>query len=472
MRTSLSSFFQQYYLYAILGGIVLLYLPHLPRFFFADDWLWLDYGQAALADPLKLIERSVYGYYRPLYVLYMGLLHALFGLRAFPMALANLGIHLLNCILLRQLLVRLGADRYITMIATLFFGFYFLSCTSVAWLSAGCDLAMLACLLGCCLAIITYYDHPSTPRWLLVVLLGMAATLCKENGLAWMGLFIAYPFLKGGEFRRRAYTVGILGALVVVACYLVFYFATRVVVEKELLLSWDTPMHLWYLSVYLFVPLSRRFVAHLDNSLKLVLLALRSALVLAIPVMCWWVIVRKKLSERFFLVWLVFLLLPIALFDWGVGLFDLYPDLSASRFMYGAVPAVAVIVGIVGASLLKKVARPIWFVLPVLAAGLVVDFVVVEKVTALYRYKQETTEVVFRQLVDTQEKWSDCDNLIIGADDSTTFKYLFGQQPEVLERMCYFACGRRITIQLDANEKTSRPWCRLRWITDKGRFEI
>ena len=278
-----SSFFRRNYQYFILIGVALFYLPYLSRYFMADDWLWLAYGQDAFTRPELFLERPVYGYLRPVYLLYVATLIKLFGPNPFLINLGMLALHVLNCYLFFRLLVRLGGRDAVTAVATIFFAFYALSCTSICWISAGSDLLALSLLLGFCHVLIDYHQRGGVLRLVMLLVLGLASALTKEFGVMGIGLFFAYFLLRRVNPFGRRYLPGTIAMLILYAAYIVYYFSTRTVVEKELVLSWRLPINLWYLCIYLLLPLSRRTVGAMGETVKVTLLVLRTAVMLAAP---------------------------------------------------------------------------------------------------------------------------------------------------------------------------------------------
>ncbi len=439
----------------------------------ADDWLWLAYGQDAFTHPELFFDRPVYGYLRPVYLLYTALLIKVFGPNAFLINLGTLALHVLNCHLFFRLLVRLGGRDAVAAMATFFFAFYALSCTSVCWISAGSDLLALGLLLGFCHVLIDYHRYGGAMRLVILLVLGLASALSKEFGFLSIGLFFAYFLLRRENPFGRRYLPGVSAMLILYAAYIVYYFTTRTVVEKELILSWKLPVNLWYLCIYLILPLSRRTVSALGETVKVMLLVLRTAVTLAAPLAWLWIWVKNGFRERFFLIWPLLILLPIAMFDALFGTFSLYPIRSASRYMYGAVPGAAVLVAVTAVYIGRKWLP--WRALHVVAllAFLAGNLVVVHKVTEFYRTKQTAREQVYGQLEATRSIWSSCRQLYIYADDERTYRTIFGQQPELLEAMCYLISGSRLSVSLGPPErsmKTDSTFCSLEWVTDEGRF--
>ncbi len=467
-------FFIRWYPLLIPAGVLLFYLPFIPRAFMGDDWLWLAHAEKALADPSLLLSRPIYGYFRPLYMIYIGVLQNVFGMQAFGFALANLAFHLLNCYLLARVLVRLDLSHSLTALASILFGFYFLTCPAVCWISAGSDLVTLTLMLTFILLLINYYQAASLKRFLLIALTGLAATLVKEVGFVSVLLFFIYPLLRKQNPFRKGYGAGAILMLLLFAGYLLFYFNTRSFVDKELVTDARVFTNLWFLATYQVLPISARMVSSLGESVHLLLYIVRAGVTLCLPLFWIWLFIKKGAAVRLFLLWPLLFLGPVAMFDWNVGLFDLYPERTASRYMYIALPATAVLISVIVSWLYGCMKR--WKPVAVVALVLFLagNLAAVYKVTRTYQVRQRESTHLFEQLSLNRAQLLPCDSLMIVLDNVANYPTL-SKYPRVLEAMCYLVTDRNITVILQTDSSSGKSFaplepCVFRWLSAERRF--
>ena len=467
-------FFIRWYPFLIPAGVLLFYLPFIPREFMGDDWLWLAHAEKTLAEPSLLLSRPIYGYFRPLYMIYIGVLQNVFGMQAFAFALANLAFHLLNCYMVARVLVRLGLSHSLTALSSILFGFYFLTCPAVCWISAGSDLVTLTLMLTFILLLINYYEAASLKRFLLVTLTGLAATLVKEVGFVSVLLFFMYPFLRKQNPFRKGYSAGAILILLLFAGYLVFYFNTRSFIDKELVTDTRVFINLWFLATYQVLPISARMVGSFGESMHQLLYIVRAGVTISLPLLWVWLFIKRGVAVRMFLLWPLLFLGPVAMFDWNVGLFDLYPERTASRYMYIAVPGTAVLISVIIPYLYGCMKK--WK--PVAVGALVLflmgNLAAVYKVTRTYQVRQSESTHLFEQLSLNRAQLEACDSLVIIPDDVTNYPALF-EYPRVLEAMCYLVTDTNITVTLrtdsPSGESLAPPEpCVFRWLSSERRF--
>lgn len=457
-------------------AIVAIYLPFIPRGFYGDDWFWLEWAQRSLHHPELLLARPIYGYFRPLYMVYMAALFKLFGFHAFLFGVVNLVFHALNCYLLQALLYRCGQSRIVAVTAEVIFGCYFLYASSICWISAGSDILTVTFLLWLTFSLESLVESPAWSRWLKIAILCAAATLVKETGLISLLLVLIYLVLRRKNPFVQAYRRGSL-ALIFVACvYLVYYFATRTFVDKDIVLGWRTPINFWYLFVYQVMPISQRLVALAPSKFESALSVLRIVALLLLPALWVWLFRRSGNHIRYLLIWGVIALLPVAILDWNLSLFALYPERTASRFMYSAAPGLAVLIALIVNSLARRIWRNKFLIPSLLVIFGIVNGAAIYKVTQLYRARQRSDQLVYGGLAGLRIVLKDCDRLII-MTDSVAMKSTPFVTPDVLSSMSYLANDRDLPVSVDtglsvppAPGGTTARVCRLYWDSDTRRF--
>ena len=476
MDSPLQRFIVRWYPLLVPAGVLLFYLPFIPRAFMGDDWLWLAHAEKALAEPSLLLSRPIYGYFRPLYMIYIGVLQLMFGMNAFGFAAVNLVFHLLNIYLFARVLVRLGLSHSLTALASILFGIYFLTCPAVCWISAGSDLVTLTLMLTLILLLDDYYRAASVKRLLLIALTGLTAMLVKEVGFVSVLLFFIYPLLRKENPFRNGYSVGAILMILLFAGYLVIYFNTRSFVDKELVTDTRVITNLWFLATYQILPISARMIGSLGETAHQLLYIIKAVITICLPLLWVWLFIKKGAAVRLFLLWPLLFLGPVAMFDWNVGLFDLYPERTASRYMYIAIPGTAVLISLIVSWLYGCMKR--WKPVAVVALVLFLtgNLAAVYKVTRTYHFRQGESTNLYEQLAKNRERLRKCHELQISTDDAANSPALL-QYSRVLEAMCYLLTEEDFTVILQTDSSSEGSFalpepCVLRWVSSEDRFQI
>lgn len=166
--------------------------------------------------------------YRPLHSISIWLGYRIFGVSAYPNQLANLILHLLNCLLLLNLLRRLKLDVFVALlIATL--GLISLYTASPAiWVSDRQTLVVALAVLVLLSHVIGAKGQIRTSlNPLLVTVLTMVAVFFKESGLIIplvAGAFIIFTSYTGARWRHLAVCALLVTSYV---CLRVFLFRTN-----------------------------------------------------------------------------------------------------------------------------------------------------------------------------------------------------------------------------------------------------
>ena len=141
-------------------------------------------------------------YYRPLYMVWLRVNYALFGLDPQFWHLAAIAAHLLVCLLLYFFVCRLTQDRWVAVVSVLLFGLHPAHVESVAWISGTTESLLASLLLG---SFLCYWKHREEAqgqfgRWSAASLvLAFLATLVKETAIFMPALIFGYEWI----FSRR-----------------------------------------------------------------------------------------------------------------------------------------------------------------------------------------------------------------------------------------------------------------------------
>jgi protein O-mannosyl-transferase len=159
---------------------------YVPRYFTEDVW--------------GGVNRGVPGnYYRPVFLLWCRLNDALFGSHASLWHLTTVGAHLLVCVLVYYLTLRLVRDRLTAGIAALIFGLHPIHIEGVAWISGVTEPLLGIFFIGAFLAYLRARERGSRGgRWLVLSLfLYVLGMLEKETSLMLPVVIGVYEWLYG-----------------------------------------------------------------------------------------------------------------------------------------------------------------------------------------------------------------------------------------------------------------------------------
>lgn len=205
----------------------------LPGEFVVDDLLW------ATTDPSPITTMELakafgsWGFrdtniaidgppiYRPLQTVFHELIHLAFGNIAWKFHLLSLALHAACGVLLWLLLGRLlpSLDPLMRLLATAAFVLHPAGSEAVLWISAMSELTVTATMLGVFLVYIQWHDDWTPGRIAGIGMLGLAACLWKETGIALPLLALAFE-LSRSEPRTRPFPW--LSVVALLAATLVF----------------------------------------------------------------------------------------------------------------------------------------------------------------------------------------------------------------------------------------------------------
>ncbi len=106
--------------------------------------------------------------------------------------LTNLKLHILSCLTVYHLLLRLDFRQKLAFTGALIYAVHYLFMTAVAWIPARGDLLLALCTFLALLALIKSLEQPNWANLLFHLLFFTLALFAKENGLVLPLLFAAY----------------------------------------------------------------------------------------------------------------------------------------------------------------------------------------------------------------------------------------------------------------------------------------
>ncbi len=409
-------------------GAIIFYLPFLSFQFIGDDWLWLANAKKALANPSIFIERPMYGYFRPLNMVIVALWEYIFGPNARIFSFINILLHAVNVFLLWLVLKKYDVPKSIRLLSPFIFAFYYLNFAAIEWISVGHDLWVTGLLLIFLMRLKTFVERTGYKDFILMFLVGWAAALFKESGLIAIGLYFAYLILsKQNPFGKKFVLFSTI-YLISYVVFLVFYFMTRTIADKQIVIGLPVIVNLWYFLIYLLLPLSKRIVEQMPERILPGLVYIKNALMIIVPMLLGYVFIKGSRIVKMFVIWPVFFIITIAVFKWGITLFTIYTNDPASRFMYSPFAGLAVCIAWFMVKLVNdilKIKLHITLLIVLALLFIAANFVAVRKSSTIYGKQQQLSQ---RIIDDIQRNWSVFDK----ADSVTIYTEDISQTEQVI----------------------------------------
>ncbi|MDD5363138.1 MAG: tetratricopeptide repeat protein [Ignavibacteria bacterium] len=206
-------------------------LSNIPKFFTADEGFH------------KVIGR----YYRPLVSTLYAVDYAIWGLDAYGFHLTNVLIHVISCLLLLAVLLKLFGDyKYgllAALIGALIFAVHPIHTEAVSWVSGRTDSLVTLFFFASLLMYINFTDDESRKKWLYLSLLFYALGLLSKEMIVTMPVFILlYDFVyrkKNTDYLKQN-----------IAAYASFIVITLIFVLLRYLLLKDIPDRTTYFYFY------------------------------------------------------------------------------------------------------------------------------------------------------------------------------------------------------------------------------
>lgn len=447
----------------------------------ADDWLWLANAKAALHAPRLFLERPMYGYFRPLNLAWVFILFYLIGAKAYAFGVINILLHAVNIVLFWKVLEKFEVPMQARMLGTTFFAFYFLNASAICWISVGHDLWVTLLSFIFTLKMFKFLKKPGILLFMQILLLGLAATLFKEAGFITIGLYFLMLIMYRKNPFIREYRPYSLIMILIYAAYLVLYFKTRTVAERDVVLSGTTIVNLWYLLAYLITPFSARVVKWLPENIHWLIATLKIIATILVPLIVGYTFWKKEKVLIYFALWSIMSISTVAVFDWRLGLFDFNPVRTASRFMYVAVPGLAVIVGWLVSELYSKYFKRIKA--RGIAALLIVIFIsanwlIISRVIILFRYNQNECNQIIADLKPILPSLTKDKRLLVLTDDLAKTPQIINSEIH-LEAILYVIFNKKNKVVV---EEMPADWrgqsmgtgknVLLLWNTSKSRLQL
>ncbi|MBZ5569428.1 MAG: tetratricopeptide repeat protein [Acidobacteriia bacterium] len=183
-------------------------------------------------------------YYRPLFLLWMRVMHAVFGLTPGWWHLMSIALHLVATWLVYRLGLRLLGSRRAAAVAAMLFGVNPVHIEAVAWISGNTETLVAIACMATFLAYLNWRDGGTKRAWWLTasVMLYVVSVLLKETGVVMPGVILAYEILAPDENAGRRTRFNLRRTALLLAPYAVItlaYLGARGAVLRGVV----SPMH-------------------------------------------------------------------------------------------------------------------------------------------------------------------------------------------------------------------------------------
>jgi hypothetical protein len=235
---------------------------------------------------------------------------------------------------------------------------------------------------------------------------------------------------------------------------MIFYFLTRTVADKHIIIGLQVIINLWYFLIYLLLPLSRRIVEQLPNHILTGLVYIKNALTMIVPILLAYIFAKGTRIFKIFVMWPIFFIFTIAVFKWGVTLFTIYPNDPASRFMYSPFAGMAVciawvVVSIVGRTVNGNLKTIIYIIIGL--SFITANYFIVSKSSLLYIKQQELSQNI---IDDIQENWTHfekADTIVVLTNDLANTEQIIASG-EHLPAILYVMFDKNVPVSIIIQE--------------------
>ncbi len=175
----------------VILGLV-LFLPVLKHWFFADDFHWLSMSIRGIESPQEILTHRFFNYHRPVVTLSFVTEHLLYGLSAPGHYLMQIILHMINTALLFQILYIVFKHRIIAFLAALMFLVSPAGIEAVLWISGRTDLLSTTLVLTALFFLLKPSGHLIRNHWIGNTAF-LFAIFTKEAAIMLPAVLFLYP---------------------------------------------------------------------------------------------------------------------------------------------------------------------------------------------------------------------------------------------------------------------------------------
>jgi hypothetical protein len=366
--------------------------------------------------------------------------------------MVNILLQACNIWLLWVLLGRFDLSISTRNLAVFIFGFYALNASAIEWISVGHDLWVTGLALLFSILTLRLIEKPKFSLFLLCWVSGFIALLIKESGFVTLGIYFILLILKGKSPFRREFAIYSLLFIVTYLLYLYGYFITRTVVDREMDLGISIIVNIWYLISYLEAPISKRIAEGFPYRYLWILKSIKIIAAVAVPVAFVFIFAKSKTAYRFFILWSLMFISTIAITKWDLTPFALYPERTAGRFMYLAVPGFALaLTWILTTYFNKTIFKNVYLRYAIVILYIAGNFLVVQRISQLYFNQQRLVASILQSLKTLDPVLAGCDSLVVLTRDMEKTPQII-TSGEHLRGMIYVILNHKTDVTVEQNE--------------------
>lgn len=178
------------FLLVIIG--LFLFLPMLKHWYFADDFHWLEMGIRGIESPGEIFTHRFFNYHRPVVTLSFVFEQLFYGLSAPGHYLMQIILHLINAILVFQIIFNVYRNRMIACVTSMLFLVSPAGIEAVTWISGRTDLLSTSFFLTAVCLLMKPFGHSGRNRWFgnMAFLLSIFA---KESAIMLPAVLFLFP---------------------------------------------------------------------------------------------------------------------------------------------------------------------------------------------------------------------------------------------------------------------------------------
>jgi hypothetical protein len=217
--------------------VLVVYLPTYPGYFVGDDYTHLIFSMKksflGMLDP-KLTRYPVEVFYRPVGLLLWKVNYSLFGLAPGGYWITNIGLHVLNTLLLFVLLKKVAGSTPTAFVSSALYGVYPLQSESVLWFTGRYYLTCIFFILLCLIFFAKYLDTKRVRCLAVSIVFDLLALFSNEAAVVLPALLAvtAFLLLQADRPGRRFYKS--LTAALPYAGMTILYLAARFLYYKSI----------------------------------------------------------------------------------------------------------------------------------------------------------------------------------------------------------------------------------------------
>ena len=202
--------YKHFYLFILLLFTVIVFSQGITRSFSSDDYVHLENNIhfENVIDALTVFTHPFGREYRPLVRLSLWINHQM-GDSAIPFKITNLVLHLICVVLVYALLLRLGSERTVAIVASSIFALHPIHTTSVHFILGRTDLVASVFYLATLVSIADWRERVDISRYLITFTLFLGALCSKEMSITLPIFMLAILILKQKKITKYALLDGL-----------------------------------------------------------------------------------------------------------------------------------------------------------------------------------------------------------------------------------------------------------------------